>query len=644
MSPFAGIVRHDSQPVPESWLRALAGCPTRSNRIRRTVYERAAAFVEYERGPIVSAAARTDVESATGSCCGPSAPLLLLDARIDNREALGAQCGFPGSVGSDVGDAAIVALAYERWGEGCVEQLLGEFVLARWDPVCRRLFLARDALGVRAVYYHASASLFAFATELRALLALPGVPRRLREESIADFLRGDGSGPAGTTFYDAIHVLPSAHKLALDGDRLTHTRYWVPAERPTCRLTRDEDYARELRERITAAVACRLRGGRTIAVHLSGGLDSSAVACLAARHLKRQGRRLLALCSMLPPGYTGPESDERVFVEAVLAQEDNIDAVWVEPSVDSDPFSASTRWFEALGQPAYSNVSHIEEMLGEAGRAHGVDVVLSGFGGDFFASWRGANVIREILRSGRWRLAMSELQALHREQGTSWRRLLKQEVLVPFLPSRVRAWRSAHAHGTCVHPDLARRVDQRRGRRSRPSAAILACGSPSEVMRFIVEPGHIEQPVSHSVQVFAQEFSQALRFPLLDVRVIEFMLSVPVEQLQKGGWPRSLMRRAMQGILPEVIRLRRDKGGAFDPAITSRLVTTRALLTEWAAAACDRTCWQYVDRARFLEALSAVERAPRPQWRPETFQIVVMGGCMARFVDWYERSQELACA
>ncbi|MGA2262695.1 MAG: asparagine synthase-related protein [Acidobacteriota bacterium] len=603
----------------------------RSWRVRRTLYDQSAAFVEYERGRADSLA---DVESVADS-----GDILLLDARIDNREELGEQLGLSGS---DVEDAAFVALAYERWGKCCVERLLGEFALVLWDPGHRSLFLARDALGVRAIYYYASASLFAFATELRALLALPFVPRSLSEETIADFLCGDGSGPGGTTFYDAIHVLPSAHTLTLDRDRLTQTRYWAPAARSISTLTTDQDYAQELRERITAAVECRLRGGKTIAVHLSDGLDSSAVACLAARRLKKDGRRLLALCSMLPRGYDGPESDERVFVEAVLSQEDNIDVVWVEPPVDRDPFGALTQWFETLGQPSFSNVSHIEEMLGEAGRAHGADVVLSGWGGDLFASCRGDNSIREILCSGRWRLAVSELWALHREQGMGWTQLLKQELLAPFLPSRLRAWRAAGDRRTGAHPDLVRRVNERRGRRLQPSTAMQASLSPHEMMRFILAPGHVEHPISSIVQVFAQDFSQELRFPLLDVRVIELLLGAPVEQLRKGGCPRSLMRRAMKGILPESIRLRRDKGGAFDPAITSRFVTSRASLAEWAAATGGRSCWKYVDRARFLEALSAVERAPRARWRSELFEIVVLGGCIARFIDWHERSEELS--
>ena len=130
-------------------------------------------------------------------------------------------------------------------------------------------------------------------------------------------------------------------------------------------------------------------------------------------------------------------------------------------------------------------------------------------------------------------------------------------------------------------------------------------------MTLVVAPGHLEQVLAPMTQVFAREFSQQLRFPLLDRRIAELVIGMPPEELQRDGWPRSLMRRAMPGILPETIRLRRDKGPAFDPVIMSRIVAARPQWQAWAAATADRPWWTYVDRSRFLEALAAVTPAPR---------------------------------
>ncbi|MBI4866024.1 MAG: hypothetical protein HY816_03645 [Candidatus Wallbacteria bacterium] len=535
----------------------------------------------------------------------------------------------------DNGDAAV---AHAQWGDDCAEHLLGEFALAHWDSRKRRLLLGRDRLGMRAVYYHQSESLFAFGTELRDLLALPFMPRDLRDESLVDFLRRDGSSPAGTTFYQSIRLLPSAHRLILDGAKAAVHQYWKPPGLPPACSPCDRDFAYELRELVTAAVETRLRDGKTIAVHLSGGLDSSSVACIAARYLKRKGRRLLAICSVLPGGYDGPESDERLFVNAVLEQENNIDPVWIEPPLDRHPFAAASRWFETLGQPVSSTVSHIEELLGEAGRAHGVDVVLSGFGGDLFVSCSGSNSALELLRRGEWRPAVSLLRVLRGVQGTSWPRLLAREIARPLLNTvRYHLDIGRKPDRDCVQPGLASRVDARRGLRGRGWSAEMACAGPHRVMQSVAQPGRVERVLVQLTRVFDQEFDQALRFPLLDSRIVDFMLELPADQLQRDGWQRSVMRRAMRGILPELIRTRRDKGGAFDPALMSRIVARRQALTDWA---CDRdrqAGWRVVDRDRFLEVLSSVERAPRCRWRPEVFEVVVLGGLMARFLEWHAR-------
>jgi asparagine synthase (glutamine-hydrolysing) len=615
MSAFAGILRHDHRPIDDQWIERLCSQPAAAGRTPHII-------------------------RAAGSLCvvqyGPPTahhqPGLVFDGRLDNRGELATSLRLTAADLPDTDDTRLIAHACDRWRDDCVARLFGDFAIAHWSG--ERLFLARDPLGGRAIYYYDSPTTFAFATELRPLLELPFIPRQLRDASIADFLESDGSEIAGTTFYEQIRVLPSGHTMTVEGGTVRQHRYWRAEDLPAVRLASD-DCARELRTRITTAVDDCLRGGTTVAVHLSGGLDSSAVACLAARRLREQGRRLIALCSVMPGGYAGPEHDERAFIDAVLAQEDNIDPIWIELPLDADPFRAHTRWFNAMGQPSFSNVVHIEEQLGEAGRAHGVDVVLSGFGGDFFASWRGGNVIREIVRHGHWRLAVRELRALRRRQRVGWWPLIRQELVGPLQPERVRAMRQSRKRQPGpIHPGLSRRRAHERGRpASDPSSRSL---SPRESMIFVLEPGHAEQALAPIAQVFAREFSQQLRFPLVDRRVAELAVGMPAGELQQDGWPRSLMRRAMSGILPEMVRLRPDKGPAFDPAIMSRIVAARPQLQAWAEATAENRWWTYVDRARFLDALAAVAPAARSQWRREVFTAILKGGNIARFLEWHE--------
>jgi asparagine synthase (glutamine-hydrolysing) len=553
----------------------------------------------------------TEAQVAPPIAESPHSWQVVSDCRLQEPEALARtlRCDAPATADG------LLARALERWGDAALQRLDGEFAFAGWHPGQEALLLARDPVGGYPLYYHLMDDGIAFATDLPLLLRLPFVPRRLDSTTIAAILSRDSALPASSTYYEAIEMLPAGHLLSYGKEGPSVRRWWQPQ---TIEIPKAEPEKR-LREVITAAVEARLRGGRRIAVHLSGGLDSSAVACIAARRLSRDGRRLLAFSSVLPPGWPGPETDERAHIEAVLAQEPNIDMHWVTLSERDDPFAAAVEGFELLGQPRYSNVPHVERAFARLGRELGVDVVLSGFGGDFFASWRGRGAVYALLGEGKWGRAAGELLALHRRETGSWPRLFKREIAAPF---------------------VSRLAVPGAGRNGRAASAIrrLAYAHPHAQMRFVLEPGRMEQVLNANVQFFARGFGQSLRFPLLDRHLIEFMLSVPVEQLQRDGENRSPFRRAMQGILPESVRLRRDKGPAFDPMIAARIVAAREGLQEWAERTKEASCWQYVDRSRFLHELAAVQPSSRSGWRAGMFQDVLTGGMVARFIEWQTTS------
>lgn len=627
MNPFAGVIRLDSDCVASAWVEALES-------------HFAASRCRIHRAPSESFFQGLYSEPDTGvSGSAIDGPIFMVDAILDNREDLGSQLGLPVPLPEAMTDASLVELSYAYWGERLVEHLIGEFAIAIWRPATRRLFMARDKLGAKALFYHASSSVFAFATDLPALLKLKVVPGALCEEQIFAMLCRESCGPLGATVYQGINRVPSAHVLELENGQLSNAPYWVPSASPPATQASDEAYAEGLRHRIVTAVEQQMHGGRKIAVHLSGGLDSAAIACIAARKLKQEGRRLIALCSVLPGNYSGPETDERHFIKAVLDQEDNIDAIWLEPPRDVDPFGACPRWFAVHGQPSYSNVSHIEELLGEAGQKVGVDCVLNGFGGDFFASAPVHNIPFLLLCAGAWGTAFKEILALRRVQGLSLRRLLRQEFLAPLLRPALHRLRRHEARGA-AHPAFVQQVVDQRARSGLPSKRPALPRAVRDWMPFLLAPGHLEVPVNCIKQVFAREFSQNLRFPLLDMRVIEYTLTVPIEQFARGGWTRSIMRRAMVGILPELIRTRRDKGGAFDPAITSRFVHHRTSLVEWAERTKEHRCWTYIDRDRFLEVLDSLTAGPRAQWRQDFFRVVIEGGWMAHFIQLHDQAMD----
>jgi asparagine synthase (glutamine-hydrolysing) len=614
---LGGIIRHDGISVPDEWIYnftdAAKGTSFRAKSVVKTYAAGAMVFI------------------APAECVRAIEPgsLLLCDARLNLFGSAGT--GLRRGRGTDA-----VASAYNGLSNDASAQVVdGDFILALWRDESCHLHLASSPLCTRALFYVAQEGFFAFCSALRPLLTLPIVSRELDDGTISRMLSFDGSGPPDTTFYRAVKRLPAAHRLDLERDQISVRP--PPEPVPVSLLpamVKTEDAAATARSLLVKAVQCRIGTGEIIAVHLSGGLDSAAIACIAARHLRQQGRRLLALCSVLPIGHAGPEKDERAFIEAVLAQEDNIDPVWLEMPSDSNPFSALPRWFECLGEPHYSTVTHVEERLGEVARAHGADVALSGFGGDFFLSARVMPAPAALLVSGRWAEAGAEIWRLGIHGDVPWLRLLREQVWHP-LKKHYRPLPPDFEAG-CATTALLDRVEGQESRRPRTTVPGMARATAHETMRFILEPGHLERVLPATRQVFLEQFGQDLRFPMLDPHLVAFVLGLPTSELNRDGQSRSLMRRAMSGILPEAVRLRPDKGAAFDPALAAHCALARPALREWAEA-CSPRSWDYVDRERFLAALDAVEPTGRAGWRKDMFSVLLSGGQMAHFVDWHAR-------
>jgi asparagine synthase (glutamine-hydrolysing) len=597
MSFIAGIVRYDALTIPDEWIAALAAS---SGQALQTLRFGTGAVFLGSRGD--------------GKACDAH-ELLLCD-------------GYIGVAGRGPPQHDITPNA---WG--------GDFALARWSHEARRLVMRRSHMGSRSLFYVAQDGVFAFASTLPALLALPWVSRTLDEGAICRTLCFDGTGPATETYHAAVRRLPGGHSLTLEQGALSLAPLPPPWEEIAPSSPRNEDAAEALRSLLVEVVESHLLPGKRVAVHLSGGLDSAAIACIAARRLKQQGRRLLALCSVLPQDHDGPESDERRFIEAVLEQEDNIDPVWIVLPDHADPFGALPRWFDHLGEPHHSTVTHAEDMLGTTGRAHGADIVLSGFGGDFFISAMGIALPELHLRRGRFGKALTALRQMRRIHGTGWWRLLRSHVARPLAGWCLRLWPVPAKDEHCAAPALIRRVVEREGRRPTLSITRKLRKLPHEEMDFILEPGHLERLLPGMRHVFADAFDQDLRFPLLDTRLIALVRALPEEELQRDGQPRSLMRRAMAGILPEMVRLRPDKGPAFDPALAAHCAAARPALRRWAETVASPQCWTYVDRKRFLDALDRIVPTDRQGWQRDMFSMVLIGARFAKFIDWHHRQQ-----
>ena len=214
---------------------------------------------------------------------------IVADARVDAQRDLIAKLGARGqAVGAGVRDVELILRAYLAWGEDCVEYLLGDFSFGIWDGPRRRLFCARDHLGVRPFFFSRVGQCVVFSNTLDTVLFHPAVPGRLNDLFIADFLLFGSSQETDTTVYAGISRLAAAHTAVFSPEGTAIKRYWtLPIDEPVY-FRRDSDYVDRFKDLVFTAVEDRLRANR-FAILMSGGVDSPSLAAVATTLLKKRG-------------------------------------------------------------------------------------------------------------------------------------------------------------------------------------------------------------------------------------------------------------------------------------------------------------------------------------------------------------------
>jgi asparagine synthase (glutamine-hydrolysing) len=494
---------------------------------------------------------RQPLRTPDGAVC------LVADVRLDNRSDLLRALEPTGllPVGRAAGDGEVLLAAFLAWGEKCLGRLLGDFAFAVWDSRSRTLLCARDPLGVRPLCYARLGNLFAFATEAQQILRHPAADRSLDELAVADYLAGRPQD-AGRSFFRQIRRLPPGHLAVADatGERLE--RFWAPERiEPDVRLGRNEA-AERLREALRQAVGDRLRaGGGPVGLALSGGLDSPSIAALAQSHFAGSPGELLAY-SFVFDRLT--ECDERTYIRG-LAEQAGFESAFVRAE-DHWLLDDPALYAASLESPFEGWLSpHLQGLRLLAGR--GSRVLLTGQGADDLLQGSPLVFPERLLRGDlrvvreAWRHAASRGRAPWRDLyrlllrpvlpgglDAGLRRLARRQ-----LPSPVPAW---------ITPEFAQRtgINERMVERRTP----IRRGAAHREVALHLEWPPYEQAV-HWLDRTAAPFGIEVRHPFLDRRVTEAVLATPPERVVELGCYKSLLRQAMTGLLPDTLRLRRDK-------------------------------------------------------------------------------------
>lgn len=502
---------------------------------------------------------RVTPESATETqpLVGSSGAVVVFDGRLDNREELLATLKDSHNVSSSSPDPALVLAAYEAFGERFPEKLAGDFALGLFDPHKRQLVLARDAIGIRPLYYCRTGNTFLFASEIKALLAHSKVSPRPNDDILADFFLNNVRDQE-ITFFEGIFSLPPAH-IALVSPRATiKRRYWDfdPAHR--IRLGSFDEYAVAFRHLFEQAVRRRLRSAYPVAVSVSGGLDSSSILCMAET-LTRGGTGTPRLHGVSYTSEDGSPSDERSFlVEIEKKYGITIRRVPTGPLGILNGSEEVVRYLEV---PWLDENWNNSRMFLRTIQELGVRVVLTGHWADQVLFPQAYLV--DLFRSLAWREVKTHLKEFglwmtDADPGYFRRRflldLVKYHVPRSFYPliRRLRVKRD--------RPWYSDALRQRACRRAWRHTANVWCASSAHAQSL-----YEEARSAHHVLCMEWNNKMAsihgleMAFPFLDRELLSFLMAVAGKVLTWNGVPKALLRAAMRGVLPEAIVHRRWK-------------------------------------------------------------------------------------
>jgi len=564
--------------------------------------------------------------------------LLTAAARIDNRAELLDLFGVPAREHATTPDSALILNAYAKWAEQCPAHLLGDWAFAVWERGRQRLFMARDHHGNTGLYYCRTPQFFAFSSCVKGLLALlPGRPA-LNEFRLAQVLTAwPAQGP--DTVYEGIHRLPPAHCMSVRAGAPFVHRYWYAEHVPPLRLRADEEYVEAFKEIYGEAVRCRLRTLRPAAVTLSGGLDSGSVTAVAARFLGESGKPLPAL-SFVPrhdvrecvgPGRLGDESE---LIEATATHAGNVDMSFIRAE-HVTPLQGVRRSLELHDAPQHAagNAFWITALMAEA-QARGFGTLLTGQGGNATISWHRPGYLRELVRTGRWLTLWRELRALARHRGKPLWRMAAGRLALPLLAPLLRtpsARRRPWAGYSAIAASFAERLQLRqRMAQAGHDPYFLGTGNPRAMRLALLQPGRtitgglwLESGAGHALDV---------RDPTLDKRVIEFCLAIPDTQFARHGQDRLLIRRAMQGLLPDTVRLNQRVGiqaADIGPRLRTCMPEVYAALDQLARC---RRASEMLDLHKMREAAAALEQPGAPIRTDRLNAILLRGLSVGLFV------------
>jgi asparagine synthase (glutamine-hydrolysing) len=597
MSAQAGILNFDGRPVDQAFLGKL------SVAIEQYGPDGGGTYVDGALG-MAFCAFHTTLESRLERQPRRSAHGIVLtwDGRLDNRDELISQVWD--ELTDERTDVAIVMAAYEKWGTDCFRKLIGDWALSIWNSHDHCLLLARDYVGVRHLYYNPEYKSVTWCTNLATLVLLSGSQFTLNDEYIAGFL---ALWPeAHLTPYREIHAVPPGKFVRIrDGETTIHS-YWSFDTKRQIRYKTDAEYQEHFRHVFRQAVRRRLRSDSPILAELSGGLDSSSIVCMADDIINKGEAEVPRMDTTSRYDPEEPGGDERPYFSKVEEKRGRT-GFHIDLSKGSRAFPLQFHEFVARPGSMGNTSRDLNDEVRVALQRIEHRVLLSGMGGDEFMGGvpDPRPLLADLFIQFRWREFANQLMAWSLVKKSPWIQLFFRSLGL-LLPLSVRLRGNKQNK---PEPWIDARFASRYWHAIRRLARSENLG-----FRLPTQRDHAQafagMARQMSIAVPPLWGCQEKRYPYLDQSLVEFIVSMPADQLLRPGQRRFLMRRGLADLLPAEILTRATKA-----------VTARAYMVNF------ETQWSqlesllrsplisrlgYINANGFRNALAAAKRGKPP--------------------------------
>jgi len=465
---------------------------------------------------------------------------LLFNGEIYNYLELRDELVKKGHVFHSHSDTEVILHAYEEWKTGCVQKFNGMWAFALWDERQQRLFCSRDRLGIKPFYYAVADGSFLFASEIKALLAHPAVGTVPDDRKLATYLEWGVYDHSGETMFEGVHQLRPARWITVTADGPQEPfQYWDLLVNPAVSAgISDQKIASGLLDTLRSATRIHLRSDVPTGTCLSGGLDSSTLTVLINGFIREEyvasvGERQKTFSAV----FTDRRFDESRYVEEIV-QATGVDGHTVEPR-PSMLLQDLDRLVYMQDEPFGSLSIYAQYCVIRMAKAS-VKVVFDGQGADEmlggYLAYQGS-YIGGLFRTFRWLTAAREAIGSLRYHGGFFRSALRQ---------------------------LATRKKRRNLLRVKGDTIYRYRGSLDEILYRELTSTNLTS-ILHYEDRNSMAFSIELRVPFLDVRLVEYIAALPLNQKIRGGITKFSLRNAIRGIVPEPVRCRMDKMGFVTP-------------------------------------------------------------------------------